>query len=134
MNPSLERQLQLPARPTSAGEARRFVGQALRDAGVRGNPADTTLLLTSELVTNAVLHAAGGIVIDVALAPESVRVEVFDSSPEAPRPRRAAPDATSGRGLGLVEDLARAWGVIDLDAGKAVWFEVETAEATSPAS
>jgi anti-sigma regulatory factor (Ser/Thr protein kinase) len=119
--------LEVPARPTSPGEARRFVGEVLRDHGLdTGEVVDAAALLTSELVTNAVLHAAGTINVDVDLDLTAVRVEVADSSEEPPAPRDAAPEDTSGRGLHLVEAMARAWGVErDRKDGKIVWFELD---------
>ena len=120
--------LQLPPQPTSPAEARRFVGEVLRDHGVdTGEVVEAALLLTSELVTNAVLHAAGTINIDVDLDLTAVRVEVGDTSHEGPTPREAGDaEATSGRGLHLVEAMARAWGVNrQPDDGKVVWFELD---------
>jgi anti-sigma regulatory factor (Ser/Thr protein kinase) len=120
--------LELPARPTSPGEARRFVGAVLRDHGfATGEVVEAAVLLTSELVTNAVLYAdAGRINVDVDLDLTAVRVEVADSSDERPAPREAAPEDTSGRGLHLVDAMARAWGVEqERDDGKVVWFELD---------
>jgi anti-sigma regulatory factor (Ser/Thr protein kinase) len=118
---------ELPARPTSPGEARRFVGQVLRDHGfATGEVVEAAVLLTSELVTNAVLHAAGTINVDVDLDLTALRVEVADRSDERPAPRNATPEDTSGRGLHLVEAMARAWGVEQArDDGKVVWFELD---------
>jgi anti-sigma regulatory factor (Ser/Thr protein kinase) len=119
--------LELPARPTSPGEARRFVGEVLRDHGLdTGEVVEAAALLTSELVTNAVLHAAGTINVDVDLDLTAVRVEVADSGEEQPARRDAAPEDTSGRGLCLVEAMARAWGVErEREDGKVVWFELD---------
>jgi len=119
--------LELPARPTSPGEARRFVGEVLRDRGFdTGEVVEAALLLTSELVTNAVLYAAGTINVDVEIDLRAVRVEVGDHSGEAPAPRDASPEETSGRGLRLVEAMARAWGVErEPEDGKVVWFELD---------
>lgn len=118
---------ELPARPTSPGEARRFVGRVLRDHGfATGEVVEAAVLLTSELVTNAVLHAAGTINVDVDLDLTALRVEVADNSDERPAPRDATPEDTFGRGLHLVEAMARAWGVEQArDDGKVVWFELD---------
>jgi anti-sigma regulatory factor (Ser/Thr protein kinase) len=119
--------LELPSQPTSPGEARRFVGEVLRDHGVATDEVlEAALLLTSELVTNAVLHAEGTINVDVDLDLTAVRVEVGDASLESPTPRGTDPDETSGRGLHLVDAMARAWGVDrQEEAGKVVWFELD---------
>jgi anti-sigma regulatory factor (Ser/Thr protein kinase) len=118
----------LPAQATSPRRARRFVGGVLRDHGVQaGEVVEAAVLLTSELVTNAVLYAAGTINVEVDIDLRGVRVEVGDSSGEAPRPRDPGPDETSGRGLHLVAEMARAWGVEEApQTGKVVWFELDS--------
>jgi len=111
--------------PTSARAARRFV----RDALARADSEDleeTVTLLVSELVTNAVVHGDSEVEVLVRLQPGTVRVEVTDSSEVAPVPRAAAEEDISGRGLAMVESLARRWGVEPAaGGGKKVWFEVE---------
>jgi anti-sigma regulatory factor (Ser/Thr protein kinase) len=121
------KRLRLPPRPTSPGEARRFVGNVLRGHGLDTDEVvEAALLLTSELVTNAVLYAAGSIDVDVDIDLRGVRVEVGDHSARPPEPRDAGPEETSGRGLHLVEAMARAWGVEQQrDDGKVVWFELD---------
>lgn len=117
--------LDLPTRPSSARDARRFVGDALLGRGIDDDTLDTTLLLTSELVTNALVHAGGGITVRVVAAADGVRVEVGDDARQLPVRRDAASQDTSGRGLDLVEHLARRWGVTPVDGdGKTVWFEI----------
>jgi len=113
----------LEAAPTSAGVARRFVTTALDRWGAPGN-RDVLELLTSELVTNAILHARTAILLTVCLSGDRVRVNVTDQNRQPPVRRWAKEEATSGRGLELVEALAVAWGVSPDDAGKVVWFEV----------
>ncbi|MBW3579475.1 MAG: ATP-binding protein [Actinobacteria bacterium] len=121
--PSLDQRLELPAQPTSARRARRFVGEILRSNGADG-ASDVCVLLTSELVTNAVLYARSPIVLRVALDASLVRVSVHDDSPTPPSPRSAAANDTSGRGLALVDVLASTWGVDLNGRGKEVWFEL----------
>lgn len=122
---AVERSTRLAAKPASARAARRFVLDALAGAA----PPDleeTVVLLASELVTNAVVHVGGEIEVLVRLTPTAVRVEVTDGSEVTPSPRRAGADDTSGRGLTLVEALARRWGVDAIPpGGKTVWFEVD---------
>ncbi|MFI6447090.1 ATP-binding protein [Kitasatospora sp. NPDC050543] len=106
------------------------VRQRLRSALSRwGVPelADTAELLTSELVTNALLHTRQGAVLDAVLTADlRLRIEVQDGTAGLPV-RRREPDteyATSGRGLLLVEALADDWGVQLRGDGKVTWFEL----------
>jgi anti-sigma regulatory factor (Ser/Thr protein kinase) len=107
----------------SVPEARRLVVDTLR-AWQLGDLADVAALLTSELVTNAVLHARTTITLAVEREGSSVRIAVTDSSPVGPAMRHHSETATTGRGLRLVDNLALAWDV-DGDAdGKTVWFRL----------
>jgi serine/threonine-protein kinase RsbW len=85
---------------------------------------DTAELLTSELVTNALLHAGTDLVVHVEAENGTVRVAVDDGS--ANGPRLGSPDTIDlgGRGLPLVASLADRWGWEPLPVGKRVWFEV----------
>ena len=107
----------------SAREARLFVDELLArwDAG---EAIDTVVLLVSELVTNAVLHAGSDVELSVRLLPDAVRVEVVDTSPVIPSPKDADDTDTSGRGLAIMDAMASAWGIAPLPDGKCVWFEV----------
>jgi anti-sigma regulatory factor (Ser/Thr protein kinase) len=113
--------------PSSAAAPARARGalEALKDAVAPDRLRDVTLLV-SELVTNAVRHAEGGIVrLIVRVAGGVLRVEVhdpghgFDLGPAPSDPLRA-----SGWGLVLVEELADRWGV-DTTPGTRVWFEID---------
>jgi len=104
--------------------ARRFVSEALH-LWELDDLTDTVVLLVSELVTNAVVHAGSGVEVLVRLTADAAIVAVTDTSALAPVPRGAADDEVSGRGLALVEAMARRWGVDNRpDGGKTVWFEV----------
>ena len=111
----------------SARAARRFVTQILTDwDNDEGDLTDTVTLLVSELVTNAVIHGGSDVEVSVRLTPSAARVEVTDTSATGIAPRDAADDEDSGRGLALVESLARRWGVRPgRGGGKTVWFEVD---------
>jgi anti-sigma regulatory factor (Ser/Thr protein kinase) len=117
----------LEGSPASVGEARRFVRRTLQSWHLEA-AVDATMLLTSELATNAVLHARSGFAVLVAQHGDQVRVEVLDSSPVPPRRRHNSPTAATGRGVGLVETLSTAWGVTPKDQlegfAKGVWFTV----------
>lgn len=113
----------LPAQPSSCPAARRFVTQRLADADpqVRDNAA----LLVSELVANALLHAAGPVTVQVRRFGSRVRVEVADASPTTPSSKHYGVDAATGRGLHLVDVLAARWGAQRTLTGKTVWFDLE---------
>jgi anti-sigma regulatory factor (Ser/Thr protein kinase) len=87
---------------------------------------DRVVLVTSELVTNAILHARTDVGLDVSVEESSIVLEVTDSSPvPIPPPRVPDPEDTSGRGLFLVDVLSDAWGVRSADGGgKTVWIRV----------
>jgi anti-sigma regulatory factor (Ser/Thr protein kinase) len=89
--------------------------------------SDDTLLLTTELVTNAVRYGAGEITVRVWPESQRVRVEVSDATPRRPKASHAGPDDESGRGLDIVASLASRWGTFQGPAtrGKTVWFELE---------
>jgi anti-sigma regulatory factor (Ser/Thr protein kinase) len=113
----------LPKESTSPALARRY----LRDAGAAlpRDLLDTTLLLASELVTNAVKYGGARIVLSVDDGPDRLRVEVHDDGPRAPQMGAAESHALGGRGLLLVESLAHEWGTTpspEPDPGKGVWF------------
>lgn len=81
-------------------------------------------LLTTELATNAVLHAHSAFDLALKVDPTVVRVEVGDASPVIPRPTVTPLDSVRGRGLFLVETMSSRWGVDGEVDGKRVWFEV----------
>jgi len=60
-----------------------------------------------------------------------VRVEVHDQSSQRPRMRRHSTEASTGRGLQLLESLSASWGVTPNPAGKAVWFELPLAGSSA---
>ena len=86
---------------------------------------DAVLLLTSELVTNAVRNTNGLVRVTVGLVLGGIKVQVFDEGLDPPARRVAADDATSGRGLAIVEAIADRWGthqsIGDDHVGKVVW-------------
>jgi len=115
-----------PGSGDQVGRARRFVGQVLGGCPV----TDEAVLLTSELVTNAITHTASGrggkVTVTVYRDDTRVRVEVRDDgSAEIPvvRPHNEARD--SGYGLGLVELMAHRWGHRGGQRGRVVWFMLE---------
>ena len=117
---------------TSAGRARRFLDATLRDWSCL-EAADVAMLLASELVTNALLHAGSGVHLEIHRAAAGVRVEVHDTSRDEPIVRHVSSAAESGRGLALVDALASDWGVAPCRHGKRVWFEVAVEEPATSA-
>jgi Histidine kinase-, DNA gyrase B-, and HSP90-like ATPase len=92
---------------------------------------EPAMLLTSELVTNAVLHARSRPELKLRLTGDRLWVGVSDNTPVSPVRKRYGPEAGTGRGLMLVERMAAAWGTSLSDHGKVVWFELSPeAEAT----
>nr|WP_206322619.1 ATP-binding protein [Streptomyces sp. HNM0575] len=128
-------QLEIGADPAEVGRARRWVRARLADCGIGGDEAlaETLLLLVSELVTNAVVHAGTPSVLRVLLPgrqiPGAVRVEVADMSTCPPRKRHAYGEDTGGRGLELVSGLADRWGWQREGLGKRIWCELDGAAA-----
>ena len=112
-----------PAEKASVARARHFVSDAL--ASCATGIVDVAVLLTSEVVSNAVLHSNATPVVSVDLDGERIRVEVADASPALPVRKRYGLQATTGRGLLLLDTLARAWGADPTGSGKRVWFEVD---------
>ena len=111
--------------PTSVGAARRFVRDVLMSRQVPAPVVDTVELLTSEVVTNAIIHGQSGPHLAVTVDECIVRVAVLDLSPAVPVRRLVHPDDLSGRGVIIVEEMASAWGVErERDGSKRVWFEV----------
>ncbi|MEO3861823.1 ATP-binding protein [Acrocarpospora sp. B8E8] len=125
--------VELPGEAVSVVRARAFVRGVLERAGV-GEAADV-LLLVSELVGNAVAHSDSGQGGRVAVAvlgcgdqgDRVVRVEVSDQGSDENKPQVRDGEgllASGGRGLRLVELMARAWGWDEDGSGRTVWFEV----------
>lgn len=119
----------VPPETVSVSQVRRRARQLLGEWGAEAYEWLLSQLLT-EVSTNAVLHAATAFEVRLQLSGERLRCEVTDTSPKVPRPRRHhAPDATTGRGLTLVEELSTAWGVTRREGGKTVWFELSRGAA-----
>ncbi|MGX1880526.1 ATP-binding SpoIIE family protein phosphatase [Streptomyces sp. NPDC055287] len=108
--------------PADVGRARRLVAGQLARWGLP-ELTDTTRLLVSEVVTNAVLHA-GGRPLELRLVrADTLLCEVSDEDHRLPVLRDAAPEEECGRGLRLVSRLAHRWGASRFGPGKVVWFE-----------
>ncbi|WP_240109298.1 ATP-binding SpoIIE family protein phosphatase, partial [Streptomyces sp. MUM 203J] len=104
------------------GRARRLARKALSRWGLE-ELTDSVELLVSEVVTNAVRYATRPVTLRL-LRTDVLRCEVGDDSPQLPRQRRARDTDEGGRGLFLVNRMARRWGATRLSTGKVVWFEL----------
>ncbi len=112
----------LDPKAQTAGQARRLARRALQRWGLE-ELTDQVELLVSEVVTNAVRYAERPITLRL-LRTDVLRCEVGDDVPQLPRLRQARPSDEGGRGLYLVNRLARRWGATRLSTGKVVWFEL----------
>ncbi|MFF3372694.1 SpoIIE family protein phosphatase [Streptomyces sp. NPDC002680] len=112
----------LPREPRSVGRAREYTRTQLTAWGLEPL-IDTTELLVSELVTNALRYGEGEIRLRLLLDRMLV-CEVWDAGLVQPRRRRARDTDEGGRGLQLVGLLSAAWGSRRTPRGKTVWFEL----------
>jgi hypothetical protein len=118
--------------PTSVGRARTFLRTALDDWDADVFEEAATLLV-SEVVTNLVLHARTAGELVVQLSDDRLRVELHDGTRALPHAKHYGLEATTGRGIGLLETMSSAWGAEVTSSGKRVWFELEASEPqTSP--
>nr|WP_079431661.1 MULTISPECIES: ATP-binding protein [Streptomyces] len=120
---TLCRQQRFPRTRSSVRAARQFAGDTLGQWGI-SDRGDDIRFCASELAANAVLHGVPyGREFCVRLLWEDgvVRVEVRDSGPGVPAVGRPGVEASSGRGLWLVSELADELGVTDQLVGKTVW-------------
>jgi anti-sigma regulatory factor (Ser/Thr protein kinase) len=120
--------LHLPSDHSSSRQARALVADELKSAGFCGD-LTTVLLLVSELVTNATLHASPPFTLVIGLDDSGVRVEVEDADHDQPPTRRAPmgidQPGAGGWGLNIVDSLANSWGWHENEiGGKTVWFTV----------
>lgn len=136
-------ELELDAVPTSAPYARHFIREVL-DQWEVPHLKELAVLLTTELVTNGIVHASTQLQLITALANVTPEIRVTDLAPHrgvplAPQDDRAGTrdDADSlregGRGLVLVDALSDGWGVVMLPQGKCVWCRLN-AEIRAPSS
>src|SRR5262249_6737020 len=118
---SLQASWALTGEPAAAREARNLVAEPLEKWEL-ASMVDTTQLLASELVTNAIRYTEGRVTL--RLIKEGALVcEVLDSSPALPKLQQTARDDERGRGLQIVSKLSGRWGARRVPAGKVVWCE-----------
>ena len=130
-SPALGLWLDVECGPQGPGQARRAVAECATRLGLE-EVVDDLLLVVSELVTNAVRHGSPPVRLEVLADAHQVRVAVGDGAPGLPDPRTADADAEGGRGMVLVELLARAHGVLLQPPGKSVWASVTRPPGARP--
>jgi anti-sigma regulatory factor (Ser/Thr protein kinase) len=123
--------LTVPGRPEQVGRARAFVAGLAEQSACGDGARDTAALLTSELVTNAMLHtssgrAGGTVTVVVVDGADGLMVEVIDDgSPDRGPEVQGDRYASHGHGLYLVEQLADRWGYLRDLTGTTVWFQLD---------
>ena len=122
--------LTIPGRPERVSEARSFVRKVI---GPENPAADVAVLLTSEIVTNAVVHsnsrcAGGTVTVLVTEIGGGLSIEVADNGSARSMPVvKGDIYASDGHGLFLVQTLADQWGYVRDEAGTTVWFWLSSA-------
>ena len=105
----------------SVGEARSWIDAFLSERAI-GNPVrDDAQLVVSELVTNALMHGDGALVLRASITDSSVQVSVTDSGDDLPEVLPLDPSRIGGLGLIVVDRIASDWGVSPFPGGKTVW-------------
>ncbi len=110
--------------PRSIAVARRRVREILEARSIPAPTIEMVELLTSEVVTNAIVHGESAPEVELVVSDQQVRVAVEDDSPEEPKVTSVEPTALTGRGLDLVDRFSATWGTTRVGPGKQVWFEV----------
>jgi anti-sigma regulatory factor (Ser/Thr protein kinase) len=121
--------LEVPHERTGVGVARHTVADQLTAVGLREASCDDALLVLSELVSNAVTHAAplpnGRITVGWTVLDDALHLEITDGgSVTRPQASVAALFSGSGRGLDIVRTICRAWGVTEGERSVTVWADV----------
>ena len=112
---------------SAPSRARRFAADSLRSelsGPAAEQSVDLTVVVVSELVTNAVHAGCAALAVTLQLHRDHLRVEVFDDAPGRPKPRTAGAHDIHGRGLSIVRAVSRAWGLQLAAAGKRIWAEI----------
>ena len=113
--------------PASAAIVRHSIADDLARRDIAQESVEDVVLVASELVGNAVMHADasdGDLDIRWEIEPDAVVVRVLDGSPELPHRRSPGARDTGGRGLSIVAALALDWGVRRTSHGKLVWARI----------
>jgi anti-sigma regulatory factor (Ser/Thr protein kinase) len=124
-------EVRVPHRPDSVPATRAFLARLLDGWGVEGSVIDDASLLASELMTNAVRHGRGNVRLRVETEGGRLHVAVHDDRDKRPVVNHVSAASPGGRGMWIVETIARDWGTDDDGdtPGKTVWFELTTVDA-----
>ena len=115
----------VPAEPTGPSRVRQWMTTRLREWGVPESVLGAAILCTSELTTNALLHAGTPAQVHIDLSAERLLVSVADTGTRGAVVRaRTEALSSRGRGLGLIEELSDTWGTDPTVRGSTVWFEM----------
>jgi serine/threonine-protein kinase RsbW len=119
----------LPGEPEQVSRARGFVARVLESAGLPGVDSDAATLLTSELVTNAIVHTDSGrpggtVTVIVSSLPDGALVEVADNGSAGVPVVQRDPFSGGGQGLFLVQQVATRWGYLRDQAATTAWFRL----------
>jgi anti-sigma regulatory factor (Ser/Thr protein kinase) len=130
--------LTIPGSPERVAAARAFIARTFSAKQIRAD-AEAATLLTSEIVTNAILHTESGVdggtvtVVIIGL-PHGVLVEIIDDGSTSTPIVQGDLFAARGHGLFLVQQLAAQWGYLRDSAGTTVWFHLATADEPQQAA
>ncbi|MGN9777334.1 ATP-binding SpoIIE family protein phosphatase [Micromonospora sp. H33] len=125
LRPSRSASMEVPAEPTAPSRVRHWMTAQLTEWQVPESVIGAAVLCTSELTTNALLHAGTAARVEIDLSAERLLVSVADSGTRGTVTRAQTDTLSSrGRGLGLIEELSDAWGTDPTVRGSTVWFEI----------
>ncbi|MET8524912.1 SpoIIE family protein phosphatase [Micromonospora sp. NPDC005172] len=125
LKPSRSAAMEMPAEPTAPSRVRHWMTGQLTEWQVPESVIGAAVLCTSELTTNALLHAGTAARVEIDLSSERLLVSVADSGTRGTVTRARTDTLSSrGRGLGLIEELSDAWGTDPSVRGSTVWFEI----------
>jgi anti-sigma regulatory factor (Ser/Thr protein kinase) len=116
----------------NTGEARSWITAFLVEHGGGDALRDDAALVVSELVTNALRHGAGAVVVRASFIDRRLNIAVTDSGDALPHQLPIDTERIGGLGLHIVERVSGEWGVSPFPGGKTVWAVLTDPEANRP--